>query len=77
PNPFSDQTNISYTLGKEASVQISIIDILGKDVLTRDLGMIPAGEHNTTINNQDLSPGIYFYTLTAGGNSQTRKMIFE
>lgn len=77
PNPFSDQTSISFNLGKEASVQIRIMDILGKEVLTRDLGMIPAGEHTTTINNQDLSPGIYFYTLIAGDMSQTRKMIVK
>ena len=77
PNPFSNQTNVSFNLGKEASVQIRIQDILGKEVLVRDLGMTPAGNHNTTINKHELSSGIYFYTLTTGDQCQTRKMIVQ
>jgi len=77
PNPFSDQTNISFILGSEKPAQINIQDILGKTVLTRDFGRLPAGEHTITIDIRDLSSGIYYYTLLAGDQSQTRKMILE
>ena len=77
PNPFSDQTNIRFSLGKESLVQIRIQDVLGKEVRCQVIGLSPADDHKKTIHKQDLAPGIYYYTLDAGDHSQTMKMLVE
>jgi hypothetical protein len=36
-----------------------------------------AGSHSLTIDASVLAPGVYFYTVTAGAQTITRKMIVE
>ena len=75
PNPFSDHTGINYSLNQEARVRLEITDLTGRVVLMKDEGLQPVGNHRLTIQNPGLSQGIYFYTLFAGENRQTRKMM--
>jgi len=74
PNPFSTETQISYKLGRECPVTIEIKDVTGKLVQVIGEGVKPAGEHSVRINNH-LDAGIYFYTLKAGENRITRRMV--
>lgn len=75
PNPFLDHTGINYSLGQDAAVRLEILDLTGQVVFRQDEGPQPAGSHQIQIQRPGLSPGIYFYTLIAGVNRQTRKMI--
>ncbi len=75
PNPFKDHTTINYSVDAEANVSLEIADITGRMVFFKDEGLQPNGSHRMVIQNPGLSPGIYFYTLYAGENRQTRKMI--
>ena len=87
PNPFNPETWIPYQLAKSADVSISIYTANGKGVRTLQLGRLPAGEYKSRSraaywdgkNNtgEIVASGVYFYTLTAGDFSTTRKMLIR
>ena len=74
PNPAVNSTVIRYELKDAAPVELSLVDITGKKVLSRSEGMREQGNHQLTVDISRLAPGMYFYTLTAGNNTMTRKM---
>ncbi|MCD6347643.1 MAG: T9SS type A sorting domain-containing protein, partial [Bacteroidales bacterium] len=75
PNPFNRTTEISYELGQSQDVSIEVTDMTGRKVLQIDEGRQPAGVHTYTLNATDLEAGVYFYTLTAGQFTKTKRMI--
>lgn len=75
PNPFNASTIIQYTLPKTSDVTIDTYDLLGRKVETLVNKHQPAGYHQVIWNADDVSSGIYFYRITAGEFSQSRKMI--
>jgi len=75
PNPVRNHTDISYDLATGADVDIEITDMTGRIVMTINEGNKPAGKHNASINTENLESGIYFYTLTAGNYSETKRMV--
>ena len=77
PNPFNPKTIISYELPVANHVSLRVYDALGKFVATLVNEKQNAGRYNyqlSTINYQ-LSSGIYFYKLTAGKFSETKRMV--
>jgi FlgD Ig-like domain len=80
PNPFNPETTIRYTVPAAGNVTINIYDASGRLVRTLLDGSSPAGSHNVTWNgvdnhNSQVSSGVYFYRLTAGKFSETKKMV--
>ncbi|MCF7803315.1 MAG: T9SS type A sorting domain-containing protein [Candidatus Marinimicrobia bacterium] len=75
PNPFNPETRISYTLQKETPTSIKVYDSNGKLVETLVNERKSAGTHTVEFNGAGLPSGIYFYTLSAGQLTQTKKMI--
>lgn len=75
PNPFNPTTTIRYTLPKETAVQLSVHDMLGREVKTISNEFKPAGEYEVEFDASSLSSGIYYYRLQAGDYVETRKMI--
>ena len=85
PNPFNPETWIPYRLVKSADVQISIYDTQGNVVRQLDMGHRSAGMYQTRTRaaywdgkndvGESVASGLYFYTLTAGDFSATRKML--
>ena len=75
PNPFNPTTIIKYQIPKEGFVSLKIIDALGKEVATLVRENKSAGRYEIEFNANNLSSGIYFYTLNAGEYSDTKKMI--
>jgi predicted outer membrane repeat protein len=78
PNPFNPVTNISFSVpGNESSglVTLKIYDILGNEVVTLVNEEKPAGYYNVQFNAAGLSSGIYFYKLTYGNFSDTKKLV--
>jgi len=80
PNPFNPTTVIKYSIpnvgtGLALSVKLKIYNILGVEVATLVNENKSAGNHEVEFNAEGLSSGIYFYTLTAGSFTQTRKMM--
>ncbi len=80
PNPFNPTTVISYSLPSKAEVTIAIYNVLGQQVKVFDQGQQSAGEHSVTWDATDndgqaVASGMYFYKLTAGEFSASRKMV--
>ena len=85
PNPFNPETWIPYQLAKPAAVTVSIHATDGKLVRTITVGNQPAGIYQSRAVYWDgrnevgesVASGVYFYTLTAGEFSATRKMLIR
>lgn len=77
PNPFNPETTIEYTIPKAANVELKVYDVLGKEVVTLVNEFKQAGKHNTklSINNLQLSSGVYFYRLSTEGFTLVKKMM--
>ncbi len=75
PNPFNPATKISFSLPENQFVQLKVFDVLGNEVATLVENNMNRGVHNITFDATDIASGIYFYSITAGDFSQTKKMI--
>jgi hypothetical protein len=80
PNPFSPITEIRYDLPKPCHVRLEIYDVTGRRAITLLDGHREAGTHSAMWNGKDengfqLSGGVYFYRLEAGGFTEHRKMV--
>jgi hypothetical protein len=82
PNPFNPTTLIKYALTNESNVKITIYNIAGQKIENVLNGVRPVGYHTIEWKPNDLSSGIYIYTIEAmptGSGSpyrQNRKMLF-
>lgn len=77
PNPFNPETTISYKVHAAGQVSLKVCDVMGNEIATLVNEVKEPGTYNSqfSIHNSQLSSGIYFYTLRAGGFAQTRKML--
>jgi hypothetical protein len=75
PNPFNAKTILQYTLSTSGPVTVSIYDLAGRKVASLFDGAQNAGEHTLIWDAQAFPSGIYFVRLTAGSQSQDRKII--
>jgi len=74
PNPFNPNTIINFQLSMFNFVSIKVYHVLGNEVSTLVNEKLNAGSYSISFNGSNLSSGIYFYKLTAGDFSITRKM---
>ena len=87
PNPFNPETWIPYQLSEAVAVTVTIHTSNGKLVRTLELGQMPAGIYQNrsraaywdgrNAQGEPVASGVYFYTLTAGDFSATRKMVIR
>mgnify|MGYP001268931624 CR=1 FL=1 len=75
PNPFNPQTTIKYTLPYTSKVQITIYDILGREVKKLVDEVEDEGNYTVNFNAGNLSSGIYFYSFRANSYTQIKKML--
>ncbi len=75
PNPFDLTSVVNFSLNKPTNVTLDIVDLTGKIVLSENLGARSSGNHQYTINGSQLAAGVYYYSLTAGSQKITRKMV--
>ena len=87
PNPFNPETWIPYQLAKPADVTLTIYAATGQVVRQLALGHQAAGMYQRKDRavywdgrnalGEPVASGLYFYTLTAGGFSATRKLLIR
>ena len=87
PNPFNPETWIPYQLSESTEVILRIYSVSGRLIRTLTLGQMPAGIYQSRSraaywdgrNNvgEPVASGIYFYTLTTGDFTATRKMLIR
>ena len=75
PNPFNPTTTISYTLPETGAVQIKIYDLLGREVTKLVDEQKSAGKYTIQWNGSNYASGIYFYSVTFGGQRLYKKML--
>jgi len=79
PNPFNPTTDISFTIGQTSDINLTIYNLLGQKVRVLENASRQAGTHTLRWDGrdqmgQDVSTGVYLYTLTNGTKSITKKM---
>ncbi|MGE5682007.1 MAG: T9SS type A sorting domain-containing protein, partial [Bacillota bacterium] len=75
PNPFNPATTINYVLPKDLHVELSVYDMLGREVKMLVHEQQNAGVHKITFESGSLSSGIYIYRIKAGQYTSTHKML--
>jgi len=76
PNPFSYQTQLEITLKNSADVNVKVTNLLGESILENNY-TFSSGPHTMVFNRNGLASGVYYYTVKAGNESITNKMIIE
>lgn len=75
PNPFTNNTEIGFSLPEASDVSLKIFDVNGRLVLQQN-GSYPKGLSIIELNSDDLSSsGILYYQLDAGKYNATKKMV--
>jgi photosystem II stability/assembly factor-like uncharacterized protein len=75
PNPFNPGTKINFDIPKQSFARLSIYNILGEEVKVLLSENITAGKYEAEFDASELPSGTYFYRLTSGDFSQTKKML--
>ena len=85
PNPFNPETWIPYRLAEDANVTLTIYDSSGQVIRTLDVGHRIASAYENRSKaiywdgrnglGERVASGVYFYTLTTGDFSATRRMV--
>lgn len=80
PNPFNPVTALQYYLPQKSFVNITIYDILGREIKnlvneTQQTGYRSVIWSATNNQHNTVAGGVYLYQIQAGDYSQTRKMV--
>ncbi len=77
PNPVRGGATVTFSSTGSAPTTIQLFDVSGRLVRTLAQGNYTRGQHQLTIDCGGMAAGTYFYRLTSGGESATRKMLVE
>jgi hypothetical protein len=75
PNPFNPNTKIRYSVPQPSNVIIRVFDILGNEIETLVNEEKPLGTYEIEFSSKVLSSGVYYYILTSGTFTSTKKLI--
>jgi hypothetical protein len=75
PNPFNAETVIEYQLPEASEVRLEVYNILGEKVATLVDSEQKAGYRSVVWDASNMSSGLYFYKLSAGDFTQTKRMM--
>jgi N-acetylneuraminic acid mutarotase len=75
PNPFSQSTELRFTIPTSGFVTLRVYDYFGREIRTLVNESLNAGEHSVKFDADNLTDGIYFYKLKTGEMILTGKML--
>ncbi len=74
PNPFNPVTNIEFRISKSGFVSLKVFDLLGKELTTLVSSNLTPGFYKYDFDASGLPSGVYFYQLSAGDFTETKKL---
>ena len=74
PNPFSDNTTLSFSAAEAGQASVVVYNLIGEKVIEMNLGNIAAGTQSLQLNFASLEAGIYLVNLTAGNETSTLRV---
>ncbi len=75
PNPFNPATTIRYQIAKEGRVNMTVYDILGKEIMRLVDEVKAPGSYSAVFNGSGLATGMYFYRISVNDFTTTKKMM--
>ena len=76
PNPFNQQTTISFDLPVAGDISLKVFDITGREVAALGIGHWALGRHSVVWDAEGVASGVYFVRLTVDGQkSMVRKVV--
>jgi hypothetical protein len=75
PEPFKTSTKIRFALPHSSFVKLSVHDSFGRQIGTLVNEQLPEGNFYYQFNAENLPAGVYFYTLSTGKFTETKKMV--
>ena len=75
PNPVASQATLSFNIEESANVSYQVFDMTGRMVMNQNLGRLNAGEHQVSVNAENLSTGSYILRLSQGASSAAVKFL--
>ncbi len=75
PNPFNPSTSIGFAIKTPGITSIKVYDILGKEIVTLVDEHLDVGDYTVRLNAEQLSSGVYYYTLRSGKFVVSKKML--
>ncbi len=75
PNPFNPTTKIDFAIPKDGFVTLKIYDILGREVVSLVNKDMKPGSYTVDFDAFNYSAGVYFYKLTSGEFTATKKLV--
>jgi hypothetical protein len=75
PNPFNPSTIIKFDVKEPAFVKIAVYDILGKELFVPVNEYLRGGTYEVSLQLSNLPSGLYYYKMSAGSFTDTKKMM--
>ncbi|MBI3143534.1 MAG: T9SS type A sorting domain-containing protein [Bacteroidetes bacterium] len=77
PNPTSGNALLPITLQAPTAVRVQVTDMLGREVHSADLGLLPAGTANVELKTSGLNSGMYLYKVFVGKGYLSGNLMVE
>ena len=75
PNPFNPSTVISFEVPTSQQVELSVYNLLGQKVASLYNQVAPAGVTNVNFKANNLTSGVYVYTIKTGNMTMSKKLM--
>lgn len=75
PNPFNPETKISFSVPQKSFAELKVFDALGREIAILLSEEVNTGTYNINFNAVKYPSGVYFYRLSAGSFTETKKMV--
>ena len=74
PNPATNNTVLAINLGKSDRAKISVVDVMGREVLNLGEYNLNSGDNNININTTSLTNGVYFVRIVTNNGMVSNRL---
>lgn len=77
PNPAQDEVNLNINMTEPSDVNVSILDLTGKEVIAAPQQNLAEGMQRVAVNTSTLTPGMYLVKVTTATGTSTKRIIIQ